>query len=496
MDPERTPVLAGAAQYTQRDAEPEQALAAPDMLERVARAAFEDAGAGASAAAGLDLVGVGAALGWRALNPPQILADRLGASSARAVSTAVGGEMALRFVDHCAREIAAGRLRSALICGTHNLRTLRRASRKGVQLRWEETARSAPETFGENTVGSSPLELAYGLDRPSSVYPIFENALRARRGLDLATHRQRMGELMSGFTRVAAGNPHAWFPAERSAEEIATPAPDNRMIAFPYTKYLNAVMETDQAAALWITSAATARSLGVPAQRLVHYWGGHQAAERAWFPTERPDFASCPALAAAVRGALARAGTDLEAVGLFDFYSCFPVAVEMACEMLGLRESDPRGFTLTGGLPYAGGPGNNYTLHSLATLVQRLRAAPGAIGLVTGNGWYLTKHSACVCSSAPLEKPGEAPPVDPGPEACKLAPVAEGACSVETYTVLYDRDGAPERGIVVGRLDGGERFLAHTPPDRALLEAFAAREEVGRRGRVRHVGERNVFEPL
>jgi acetyl-CoA C-acetyltransferase len=496
VDPERTPVLVGVAQLTQRDVALEAALSAPDMLERVARAAVDDAGAGDAALRELDAVGVVAALGWRTLNPPQVLADRVGAASARAVLTAVGGDMPLRYVDHCAREIEAGRMRSAIVCGTHNLRTLRRASRANVKLDWETPARSAPETFGENKPGNTDLELAYKLDRPSSVYPIFENALRARRKLSLAEHQLRMGRLMHGFTRVAAENPHAWFPTERSATEIATPARDNRMIAFPYTKYLNSVMETDQAAAVWITSAATARRHGVPASRWIHYWGGAAVAERAWFPSERPDFAACPASAAAARGALARAGTTLDAVDSFDFYSCFPVAVELACEQLGLEESDPRGFTVTGGLPYAGGPGNNYTLHSLAAMVERLRARPGSVGLVTGNGWYLTKHSAVVCSSAPPEKQGEAPQPDLGPAAVPPIPVADGAARLETYTILYDREGAPERGIAIGRLDaGGERFIAHTPASRAELEAFAAAEQVGRRGRVRHRDGHNLFEP-
>jgi acetyl-CoA C-acetyltransferase len=495
VDLERTPVLIGVAQHTQRDLPPEQAPSAPEMLERAARAALADAGAAARAAAALELVCVVSPVGWRALNPPRVLAERLGASSAQVATTAVGGEMPLRYVDHCAREIAAGRLSSALVAGTHNLRTLRLASRTGMRMEWREPEHTPPEIWGENKAGSSALELAYGLDRPSSVYPIFENALRARRGLSLEAHRLRMGGLMHRFTQVAARNPNAWFPVERSAEELTAPGPGNRMIAFPYTKYLNAVMETDQSVAVWITSEAAAQRLGVPAAKRVHVWGGGAAVERAWYPSERPDFARCPALAAAVRGALARAGTGLDALAAIDFYSCFPVAVEMACEMLGLDEADPRGFTVTGGLPYAGGPGNDYTLHSLCDMVERLRAAPGAQGLVTGNGWYLTKHSALVCASAPPEKPGEAPPEDPGPPAAAPLERAEGAGVLETYTVLYDREGAPERGIAIGRLESGERFVANTPDDRAALEAFAAEEQVGRRGRVRQQGGRNLFEP-
>ena len=72
-----------------------------------------------------------------------------------------------------------------------------------------------------------------------------------------------------------------------------------------------------------------------------------------------------------------RRGAWVDDVDAFDFYSCFPVAVEVACDMLGLDESDPRGFTVTGGLPYAGGPGNAYTIHSLAAMVERLRRGPG-----------------------------------------------------------------------------------------------------------------------
>jgi acetyl-CoA C-acetyltransferase len=495
VDPERTPVLVGVAQYTQRDVSLEQALSAPDMLERAARDAFADAGAGSQAAAGLDAVTVLPPVGWRALNPPQVLAERLGATSARCSLAAVGGEMALRYVDHCAREIAAGRMRSALVAGTHNLRTLRLASRAGARVEWQETAKSAPEIWGENKPGTNALEQTYGLDRPSSIYPIFENALRARRGLSLAQHRARMGRLMQSFTRVAAKNPHAWFPFERSAEELATPSPDNRMIAFPYTKYLNAVIETDQAVAVWISSEAAARAHGVPRAKQVHVWGGGAAVERAWYPSERPDFASCPALEAAVRGALARAGTQLDALEALDFYSCFPVAVSMACEMLGLDESDPRGLTVSGGLPYAGGPGNDYTLHSLCDLVERLRAKPGARGMVTGNGWYLTKHSALVCASAPPEQQGEVPTADLGPPGVTPVERADGIGTLEAYTVLYGREGEPERGIALGRLESGERFVANTPDDRAALEAFAAQEQVGRRGRVRHEGGRNRFEP-
>jgi acetyl-CoA C-acetyltransferase len=492
-----TPVLVGVSQATLRDVDPREAPSPPQWLETTARAAIADAGASASALAELDTIALAPPIGWRSANPVRALGQRLGARPARELLLAVGGEMPLTFVDHVAGEIAAGRARSALVTGVHNLRTLRRARKQGVELDWPDEAEGVPELFGQNKPGTSDTEIRHGLDRPSHLYPLFETALRARRGLDPETHRLRVGQLMSAFTRVAAANPHAWFPTVRSADEITRPGDVNRMVAYPYTKYMNAVMETDQVVALWMLSAGAARAYGIPESHWIHYRGGATAHERAWFTSERPDLGQCPALEQAVTGALGRAALPLDRVDAFDFYSCFPVAVEMACEMLGLAEDDPRGLTVTGGLPYGGGPGNDYTLHSLASMVARLRERPG-IGLVTGNGWYLTKHSACVISSEPgdgaLPRP-MAPPKS-GPEPLPVRERADGAAEVAAYTVIYDRDGAPVRGVVVGRLEGGEAFVANTPDDAAVLTELTEREQVGRRGRVRNADGCNRIELL
>jgi acetyl-CoA C-acetyltransferase len=466
------------------------------MLERVAREAAEDAGVGERGLRALDTVAVVHMIGGPLGNCPGLLAERIGASPAHEIQTANGGDVPFTLLNHLARRVADGEVRAALVGCSNNLRTRRRAKKEGIKLQWVRSGGSGePEAFGVNKPGHSEIEAAYGLRMPTDFYPIFENALRARRGLDLEAHRKRVGALMSGFSKVAAENPHAWFPVARGADEITVPAPDNRMIAFPYTKYMNAVIETDQAAAVLMMSREAAREMGVPDDRMVYWWGGGNAQEFAWHASERPDFAQCPALRHAARSALAEAGTALDEINHFDFYSCFPVAVEIACEMLGLDESDTRGFTVTGGLPYAGGPGNGYTLHSLATMMERLRAQPGARGLVTGNGWYLTKHSAMVVSSAPRDRAAIEYDGEKLSGQLDVAEAASGQGTVETYTVLYDREGAPARGIVLGRTDGGERFLANTPDDRALLESFAASEQVGARGRLTSEDGHCLYDP-
>ena len=500
----RAVVLIGVGQRTVRPGEPgvgalplEGASDPLALLAAAARDALDDARLGKSAIGAIDTIGLVDALAWPAKNPVRLLAEALGAKPKRELVTKVGGESPLVLLNHVARAIERGEIDVALIGGTHVIKTLRAASKAGVRLELPLGGDGEPIAITQNKAGSSAREGAYGLMLPASVYPLFENALRARRGLSLDEHRRRMGALMEPFTRVAAANPHAWFPVPRSAEELVKPTPANRMVAFPYTKYLNAVIETDQAAAILLASEEAARRLGAAQDRRVWWWGGGQAVEDPWFPTERPDFADCPALASAAQGALADAGVTVDEIARFDLYSCFPVAVELACDLLGIAEDDPRGLTVTGGLPYAGGPGNNYSLHSAAAMVEKLRAEGGR-GLVTGNGWYLTKHSAAVLGASP-PAPGRsrnAPAAAPRAAATiEFADAADGAATVETYTVLHDRSGAPERGLVVGRQGDGRRFLADVAADRAGLEAFVAAEQVGRHGRVSNPNGRNRFEP-
>jgi acetyl-CoA C-acetyltransferase len=344
---------------------------------------------------------------------------------------------------------------------------------------------------------------------PIRMYPLFENAIRAHLGLSIEEHQRRLGELCARMTRVAAENPRAWFPQARTAEEITTVGPENRMVCFPYPKLMNAIIETDQAAALIVTGSETARELGIAEERWVYLWGCGDARDK-WSVSERVNYHSSPGMKAAMQRALGTAGLTVNDIGAFDLYSCFPSAVQLGLEALGLKPDDPRPLTVTGGLPYAGGPGNNYVAHSIAAMVERLRERRHDFGMVTGNGWFVTKHSAGVYSARPATGGWKRtdPEIDQAhvdamesPAFVETAPPAGGQgveAVVETYTVAFDREGEPEQGIVIGRLGAagdGARFFANTEPDRELLWSMTREEFVGRRGRVSHdAGSgRNVF---
>ena len=497
---DRTPILIGAGQLTQRDVEPAEALEPVAMMEAVARSAADDAGIGANALARLDALAVVSVFSWPYANAPRLLGERLGARPAYEVTTTVGGNTPQWLVNETATRIAAGEVSLALLVGAEAVRTVVRARRTRTTLAWSSGGGEPPTVVGDARDGTSAHEVAHGLVLPTQIYPMFENALRAKHGRTLNEHQRLLGHLCSGLSAVAAANSHAWFRQARTADEIATVSPSNRMIGFPYPKLMNAIIEVDQAAGVLMASAATARALGVPRDRWVHLWGTGQAHDR-WFVTERVDYTSSPAIREAARQALGAAGVGIDRVEHLDLYSCFPSAVQIGREMLGIPADDPRPLTLTGGLPYFGGPGNNYSMHAIAEVVARTRARPGSVGLVTALGWYLTKHAIAVYAATP--KDGPFVREDPAPRqalldaqaAPELAMEPSGDGTIETYTVLHDRDGTPVRGLVIGRLGDGRRFLAATAEDRTLLEALTAREAVGLRGWVVPTEGVNRFEP-
>ena len=261
-------------------------------------------------------------------------------------------------------------------------------------LEWTSQPEGTPPAalFGVEKPGATELEMQRGVILPVHAYPLFENALRAANGWTLQEHRARIGALWSRFSEVAAANPHAWIRTARTPDEIVTPGPANRMVSFPYPKLCTANMQVDQGAAFIVCSVAAARAAGVPEERWVFPLAGADANDH-WFISERPELHRSPAIRLAGAAALEQAGLGIDDIALVDLYSCFPVVVQMAAHELGLAVDDPdRPLTLTGGLTFGGGPGNNYTSHGIARAVGALRARAGQRG--AGQRPGMVRHQA------------------------------------------------------------------------------------------------------
>jgi acetyl-CoA C-acetyltransferase len=263
------------------------------------------------------------------------------------------------------------------------------------------------------------------------------------------------------------------------------------MIGFPYLKLMNANIQTDQAAAVILCSVEAARSAGVPEDRWVFIHAGADGHDH-WFVSERADLRSSPAVRACGRAAFELSGTTVDDMAHVDLYSCFPSAVQVAAAELGLGLDEPdRPLTVTGGLTFAGGPGNNYVTHSISTMADVLRSDPGALGMVTALGWYMTKHSVAVYGTAPpadgFRWRSVQDEVDRLP---RRQPVADhdGPAEIEAYTVMHERDGSPVLGIVACLLPDGRRGWANVH-EAGLLARMTAEEWVGRPVTVRPGGE-------
>ena len=479
VDP-RAPCLIGVAQRTV----PAGSGPAPEPLElweEVARAAAADTGAAPervlSRVESLDVV---YCQSWPYDDPPGRLACRLGISPRRREYSGIGGTTPHVLLAGAAAAVARGELDGALVVGGEALATVRHARKAGERLAWSH--RHPEKRPFPIEVPFHPAEVAHEVFQAWLTFAVFDTARRAARGTAPADYRRQLGEMLAPLSAVAAANPHAWFRERRSAEELVTPGPDNRMVGYPYTKRMVSVMDVDMAAALVLVSHSTAEALGVAPERRVYLRGSGYAEDPVYVAEHDPMHAS-PAMAAAAAGALRGAGVGVDDVAHLDLYSCFASSVGFACDALGLRPDDERALTVTGGLPFFGGPGSGYLLHSTASLAEDLRADPGSHGMLSGVGMHMTKHVYAVYSSEPPpavspDTVGVAPAPGPVGGARRISATHDGPATVAAYSVVHARSGEAEWGLAVCDVDADTRCYARID-DPVMLTAAEEREWVG-----------------
>jgi acetyl-CoA C-acetyltransferase len=483
LDP-RTPVLVGVGQWTNRVDRGETPVEPADMMAEALRRAAADSGAARDPLAGADAIRVVSVISWRYRNAARLVAERIGASPRDEALSPIGGNEPQELVSQACLDILAGDADTVLICGAEAWRTVSVTPRH--ELEWTTQDDSVPEarlTAPEFEL-NHPAEVARGAFLPTQMYPLFEQALRHAAARSIDDHLVHVGELWAGFATVAAGNPHAWIRDAMSAEKIRTPGPSNRWVTWPYTKVMNANNMVEQSAALVVCSAARATALGIPRDRWVFPQAGTKAHDT-FAVSHRPDLSSSGAIRLASRELLALAGRSVDDVAYVDLYSCFPSAVQISAAEIGLGLDRP--LTVTGGLSFAGGPWNNYVTHSIAAMAGILRADPGALGLVTANGGYVTKHALGAYATEPpaagfrWADVQEAVDALPRREVCEVVDDSVGGtATVESWVVFHDRDGAPERVLASCLLDDGRRAWASSDDAGTVAEMRSGAEQIGR----------------
>jgi acetyl-CoA C-acetyltransferase len=473
VDP-RTPVIVGVGQFTERiDDTDYRGMSAVDLATEAVRAALADTGADERAVA--QAIQVFAGLRQFEIctpfsDPPlgasdnyvRSVAQRIGADPVRAVLEPIGGNGPQKLVTEFGGAIAVGDIEVALILGSEPGSTAKYFADRSEKPDFTEHVGGQLEDRGYGFEQyMSEYTATHGLTGAPVQYGLLDNARRARLGLSVDDYRERMAELFAPFSEVAAKNPFSSSPVERSVEEIVTVTDENRMICDPYPRLLVARDTVNQGAALLVMSVAAARRLGVAEEKWVYLHGHADQTEQDLL--DRVDLSVSVSAKQAVAEALRTADIGIDDVASFDLYSCFPDPVFAVCDEFGLAADDPRGLTLTGGLPYFGGPGNSYSLHGIAETVAEMRDKPGAYGLVGANGGVMSKYSVGVYSTTPRDWVADRSKALQADIAAlpKVAVTrnANGPATIETYSVRYDW---PVRtGIVIGRLESdGSRFLA------------------------------------
>lgn len=476
--------IIGASQRTERGGGAPEPLTS--WMER-AREAVADAGV-ADALTQIDSLQVVYCQSWPYDDPVGRLAAALGADPRHRHYSGVGGTTPQVLVNHSAEAMLRGEMDLALIVSAEALATVRAARKRGERLPW-----SNRQTTPFPWEPPHPAEIAHEVMQAWETFPLWDTARRARIGASLAEDAREAATVMAAMSDVAAANPHAWRPVALDPVTIGTPTPDNRYVGWPYTKHEVAVMDVDMSAALLLATAEKADALGVDeSQRL--YLTGWAFAEDPGSIAERADLSRSVAMAVTAGHALRAAGAGIDDIDVFDLYSCFPSSVRLACDGLGMSLDDPRGLTVTGGLPYAGGPASGYQMHALASAFDRLRERPGR-ALITGVGMHMAKHVAGVWSSSPTV----AVPPDPiamqnevnaAQPRCPLLTTWSGAGTVCAYTVAHGRDGAPQQGLLILDTEEGRALARVHEPD--LLEDAESQELVGVNVTVTTDGIRNV----
>lgn len=478
--PDRTPVLVGIGMATQREEDHRRALEPMALMLQAVRAAGHDTGADA-ALPGTQWIAVPRGR-WSYTNPAGAIARAVGAPQATSVLTSVGVLQQTLIGAACER-IARGQAHTTLVAGSDAGYRLLRAQVAGVKAD-EDSEQGAPDEFWEPKEElRHPVERRAGLKMPVGLYALMESAYRHARGWSVQEHRDRLAALYAGFSRIAAGNPHAWLRRELPAAEIRDASERNPMQAFPYTRFHCSSWNVDQASALLFCSAQRAQELGIPRSRWVYPLASTES-NHMLAVSARARLHECIGARVAGQAALDGAGLRAQDIDLVELYSCFPIAVETYADALGFTHD--RALTLTGGMSFAGGPYNNYELHSTARAAELLRAGQGRTALVSCVSGVLTKQGFGLWGVEP-PRAGfvQADVSDQVAAQAQPREVLEsytGAARIAGCTVLQGR-GQPPRGVLLVDVPGGPRALA-TTADAGWIARLQQEECVGSEVRI------------
>ncbi|TAE75581.1 MAG: hypothetical protein EAZ85_01960 [Bacteroidetes bacterium] len=480
----KTPIIVGISQFVQRFQTGIDLLEPIKMAEKCIREAIDDA-KGENILNHIDAMYVVNIFGYQYEDAPKTLSENLHINPKIKFYSAYGGNTPQYLVNKAADLLTKGNINFAIITGAEANYSLGKALKNNIKLNW--TPQKSPRaTDDENKMGTSILENDYELFLLSTAYPIIETALRAENKNNIDTQQKIIGQIYEKFAKTAAQNPFAWTQTPYTKEEIQTIADENRTIAFPYLKRMCANNQTDHSAALLLTTVENAQKHNIPQEKWV-FLSAAADLNDAWFFTQRKNIAESIAIKKATEICLKHAEIPLKNIDAFDLYSCFPAAVQVAQKSIGLSLDDKRPLSLTGGLSFFGGPWNNYSMHAIATTIEKIRNNIFKNVLINGLGWYITKHSIGIYSKFPPKGIFELPNLDDLQKEIDaemlpdLVKEANGKATIIGYSILFDFKNQPNKTIFLLELENKLRALSYWQASSEEMKYGMENELVGKK---------------
>ena len=413
---------------------------------------------------------------WRYRDPGKWVAENNKIKSVKTTVTKVG-ILQQNLINTACEKIQNGEIKASLILGGESRFKILRSSIENKE--YIET----PLNTNPDIYDKSPEKLQLDIEEKElgsmavGYYAILESAFRFMLQNNHDDHSNYLSEIYSGYSKIAAINKDGWIEQSLDKKVIKTESKKNLRQAFPYNKYHCTSWNVNQACAIIICSEDIANKLNIPSDKRVYPLASSEN-NHMISTLQRPNLIEPAGMHLAAKFIMDICNENNLIPNLYDLYSCFPVAVQMFAKSLKLN--DIKDKTVTGAMPFAGGPLNSYVLHSTAKLIEKLRENNG-VGIVTGVSGMMTKQSYALWSKNPC--------IDFRYEDCtkkaseielpvKLSDKKNGSGKIIGYTILI-KDNTNKAIIFVDTDDKKRKLITST--NKKIIKEMQNTEWVGKR---------------
>ena len=414
---------------------------------------------------------------WRYRDPGKWVAEKNNIKSPETSVSKIGILQQNLLNSACSR-IANGEINASLIMGGESRYKMLRAQIE--EKEYIETELNAnPSKYIK-----APDELNLDIEKKElglmavGYYAILENAFRASLKKNIKNHNEYISKMYAEFSKVASFNEDGWIDNPLDSSEIEYVSDKNPLMAFPYNKNHCSSWNVNQSCAIILSSENVADELNVPFEKRVYPLASSET--NYMIPTlQRPNLIEPAGMKLAADFILDICKDNNLDVDMYDLYSCFPVAVQMFAKSLNI--TDINQMTITGGMPFAGGPLNSYVLHSTTKLISKIREMNKGIGLVTGVSGMMTKQSYALWSKNPNvdfihkdftnEAKTKETPIE-------ISHITEGNGKIIGYTII-NYDSKPKAIMYIDTEDGKRKLI--TSSDKSIIKLMEVKEWVGKK---------------